>query len=118
MAPAELYGLYKERREIEDTFDALLNMLGGDKSWMQSRQSLQGYCWLLLLLLFLGLHLHAQVLDHLRRKELLNDYSVQDILWYLSKVQVVEMRAEDRLAEVPKQAARIIDKRELPITQT
>lgn len=114
LAPAELYGLYKERREIEDTFDALLNTLGGDKSWMQSRQSLQGYYFIL----FLGLHLHAQILDHLRRKDLTNEYSVQDILWYLSKVQVVEMAKQDRLAEVPKQAARVIEKLELSITQT
>ena len=59
----------------------------GDKTWMQGRESLQSYYFIL----FIALHLYSQVLDHLRRKDLLIGYSIHDILWQLSKVYLVDV---------------------------
>jgi len=53
----------------------------------------------------------------LKRKELLEKYSVIDILTYLSKVCVVEVGGEDRLAEVSKQTRKVIELLEVPITE-
>ena len=113
MSAEKVYALYKERRDVEYAFDTLQNTLGGDVTWMRSRESLQGY----LFILFIALHLYSQVLDHLKRKKLTNRYSVQDVLTYLSKVCVVELDGKDRIGEVTRQTKRVIELLEVPITK-
>jgi hypothetical protein len=112
LTPDRLYGLYKQRRDIEQSFDSLKNTLEGDKTWMQERESLQGYYFIL----FIALHLYSQVLDHLRRKDLLKKHSVHDVLWDLSKVYLVEVNGKDVLAEVTKSTRKLIAELEVPIT--
>jgi transposase len=82
LSAEKVYHLYKERREIEYAFEAFKKTLNADVTWMRSKESLQGY----LFIHFIALHLYSQVLDHLKRKALLERYSVMDILTYLSKV--------------------------------
>jgi len=113
LSAEETYALYKERRDVEYAFDTLQNTLGAEVTWMRSRESLQGF----LFIMFIALHLYSQALNHLKRKDLLKRYSVQDVLTYLSKVCVVEMDGEDRLAEVTKQTRKVIDLLEVPITK-
>jgi hypothetical protein len=113
LSAEEVYALYKERRDVEYAFDTLQNTLDADVTWMRSRESLQGY----LFIQFAALHLYSQVLDHLKRKKLLQQYSVQDILTYLSKVNVVEVNGKDRIGEVTKQTKRVIELLEVPITE-
>lgn len=113
LSPQRLYGLYKQRREIEMSFDALKNTLEGDKTWMQSRESLQGYYFIL----FIALHIYSQVLDHLRRKDLLKKYSVQDVLWQLSKVYTVDVDGRGIVSEVTKSTRKLIAEIEVPITE-
>ena len=109
----DVYGMYKERRDIEYAFEAFKKTLEADVTWMRSRESLQGY----LFIHFIALHLYSQVLDHLKRKDLLERYSVQDILTYLSKVCIVEVNGKDRLGEVSRQTQKVIDLLEIPITE-
>lgn len=113
LSPKRLYELYKQRREIEQSFDALKNTLEGDKTWMQSRESFQGY----LFILFIALHLYSQALDHLRRKDLLKRHSVHDILWTLSKVYMMDVDGKDIVGEVTKSTRKLIAKLEVPITE-
>ena len=113
LSAEETYALYKERREVEYAFDTLQNILGAEVTWMRSRESLQGF----LFIMFIALHLYSQVLDHLKRKDLLKRYSVQDVLTYLSKVCVVEMDGKDHLAEVTRQTRKVIELLEVPITK-
>jgi transposase len=113
LSPQCLYRLYKQRREIELSFDALKNTLEGDKTWMQSRESLQGYYFIL----FIALHVYSQVLDHLRQKDLLKKYSVHDVLWQLSKVYMVDIGGQDIVSEVTKSARKLIAEIEVPITE-
>lgn len=110
----QTYTLYKERRDIEYGFDTLFNTLGADTTWMQTRESLQGY----LFIHFIALHLYSQILDHLKRKDLLKQYSVQDILTYLSKVNIVEVNGKDHLGEITRQTKTVLEKLELHITET
>ena len=109
----DVYKLYKERREIEYAFEVFKKTLDADVTWMRTRESLQGY----LFIHFIALHLYSQVLDHLKRKDLLERYSVLDILTYLSKVCIVEVDEKDRLGEVSRQTQKVIDLLEIPITQ-
>ncbi|MEW5936720.1 MAG: hypothetical protein AB1665_02740, partial [Candidatus Thermoplasmatota archaeon] len=59
----------------------------------------------------------SQILDDLKRKDLLKRYSVPDILTYLSKVSVVEIDGKDRLGEVTRQTKKVIELLEVPITK-
>lgn len=113
LSAQKTYELYKERREVEYAFDALQNTLGADVTWMRSKESMQGYMFIF----YVALHLYSQVLDHLKRKDLLKEYSVQDILTYLSKVCVVEVNGQLRLGEVTLQTKRVIDLLEVHITE-
>ncbi len=113
LSPKDVYGMYKERRDIEYAFEAFKKTLEADVTWMRSRESLQGY----LFIHFVALHLYSQVLDHLKRKDLLERYSVQDVLTYLSKVCIVEVNGVDRLGEVSRQTQKVINLLEIPITE-
>lgn len=114
LSAEKTYALYKERRDVEYAFDTLQNTLGAEVTWMRSRESLQGY----LFILFIALHLYSQVLEHLKCKDLLKRYSVMDVLTYLSKVNVVEMNGKDRFGEVTRQTKKVIDLLEVPITES
>ena len=81
---------------------------------MRSRESLQGY----LFIMFIALHLYSQVLEHLKRKDLLKRYSVLDVLTYLSKINVVEMNGKDCFGEITKQTRKVIDLLQVPITES
>lgn len=113
LTPQQVLELYRERVEIEVAFDALKNTLEGDKSWMQSRPSLQGYYFVL----FLALYLWSQVRDHLKRKDLLEKYSVGDVLMQLGKVHEVTVGDKTTVAPVPKQVRDLVEALELPITK-
>ena len=113
LSPQELYELYRQRRDIEAAFDALKNTLEADKTWMQSRESMQGYFFLM----FIALYIYQYILDHLRRKKLLNNYSVHDVLWELSKVYLVNVDDQMIMGEVPKTARKLIEKLEIHITK-
>lgn len=113
ITPEEIYKKYKQRREIEQAFDSLKNTLKGDKTWMQSRESIQGYYFIL----FVALHLYCQILDHLRRKDLLNRYSVRDVLTQLSKIYNVEVDDKEYIGEVTKSTRQLLKLLELPITE-
>lgn len=114
LSAAQAYALYKERREVEYVYDAMQNDLRGDVTWMRNRESMVGYHFIL----FLALHLYTQVLDHLKRKDLLKTYSVRDILTYLQKVMVVEVDGRDVPLPVTRQTQTVLDKLEVPITET
>lgn len=107
---AEVYALYRERRDVEYAFDSLQNDLRGDVTWMRSRESMVGYHFIL----FLALHLYSQVLDHLKRKKLLSTYSVRDVLVYLSKVMVLEEEGATYPLPVTRQTQVVLDKLEVP----
>ena len=111
--PKELYELYKQRREIEQCFDSLKNTLDADKTWMQSREKLQGY----LFILFIAFHIYSQVLLHLHRKELNEKYSVHDVLWYLTKAYIVPVDGRDIVSENLKSTRKLVAELEVPITQ-
>lgn len=80
---------------------------------MQSRQSLQGYYFVL----FLALSLWTQVRDHLKRKDLLEKYSVGDVLMQLGKVHEVTVADKTTVAPVSKQARDLVEALEPPITK-
>ena len=78
---------------------------------MQSREELNGHLFVMLL----SLHLYNQILEHLKRKDLLKDYSVHDVLWYLSKIYVGKLEGVRVLNEIPKGVQKLSEKLEIDI---
>ena len=74
--PQEIYNLYKERREIEQSFDFLKNLLEQDKSFMQNEQSLETWAFIN----HVSLMLNYKIYNLLREKGLLSKFSVSDLL--------------------------------------
>jgi hypothetical protein len=109
----DAYTVYKQRFEIEKGFDVLTNTLEADKSYMQDRQAMEGYMFVL----FLALYAHAAILNRLRDRELTNQYSVPDVLEYLAKFYRVEVDGEVVDSAVPKQTRELADELDVPITQ-
>ena len=58
---------------------------------------------------------HTKISDK-DKKELLNKYSVKDVLLHLSKIYKIKINNEEILSEVPKQTKTLIDKLNLHIT--
>jgi hypothetical protein len=107
------YERYKQRIEIESTFDVLVNTLESDKTYMQDRAAIDGY----LFVLFLALYAHSALLDRLRERELLDQYSVADVLSQLSKAYRVVVEEDVIESEVPKQTRDLANALGIPITQ-
>lgn len=101
----QVYKIYKQRQEIEKAFDILKNNLEADKSHMQDRDSINGYFFML----FIALYGYSQILDHLRKRDLLGKYSVDDVLMYLSKFYRIVVDGEEIDSEVPKKTRELVE---------
>lgn len=112
ISPKEIYHLYKKRMEIEVAFDIWKNNLESDKTYMRSNEHIRGYFFIT----FLSLHLYCQIINHLKNKDLLKKYSVQDVLLLLSKIYSVRLGATEITAEIPKKTRTLLTKLEIPIT--
>lgn len=112
LSPKEIYYLYKKRVEIEVAFDIWKNNLESDKTYMRSNEHIRGYFFIT----FLSLHLYCQIINHLRAKDLLKKYSVQDVLLLLSKIYSIRLGTKEITAEIPKRTRTLLTKLELPIT--
>lgn len=108
----DVYNLYKKRIEIEVAFDAMKNSLDSDKTYMRSTESVRGYFFIT----FIALHLYSQILNHLRKKDLLKKYSVHDILMNLSKLYKIKLADKELTSEIPKKLQTILKQLDLPIT--
>lgn len=61
--PETVYGMYKMREEVEQTFDAMKNELEIDKVYLHTIDGIRGYFFLL----FISLHIYLRILGTLRR---------------------------------------------------
>jgi len=113
MDAEKIYSLYKERKEIEYAFDALKNTIEADKTWMQSTERIRGYFFIV----FISLYLYSRILEHLKRKDLLKEYSVDDVLVYLSRIYATDTDNGIIISEIPRKTKKLIKKIEIPITQ-
>ena len=97
----EVFDLYKGREDVELAFDALKNILGADKTYLQSDEGVRGYFFVA----FLALRVYFGILRRLREKELTRRVSVGEVLYELSKIQrIVEPRGREYFAAIPKRA--------------
>ncbi len=105
--PDEIYLIYKEREDIEQCFDAMKNEMENDKTYLMDNDAIRGYFFVS----FISLYIHYRLLEILRINDLIGKYSVNELLFELSKVYAVQY-SDDKieLNEIPKRVETIMKK--------
>jgi hypothetical protein len=109
----EIYGLYKERGEIEQSFDFLKNLLEQDKSYMQNEKSLEAWAFIN----HLTLLLNYKIYNLLRvNKKLLKKYSVTDLISHLKYIFKTKVDDKWYTTEISKKTDALLNDLGLHIT--
>ena len=108
----EVFEYYKQRREIEQSFDFLKNLLDQDKTYMQSQKSLETWAFVN----HIALVLCYKVYGLLKSAKLLNQYSVADFLQHLKYIYKVKINGEWNTSTIGKKTATLLAKLNLYIT--
>jgi transposase len=104
----EVYGLLKSRMDIEKAFNVFKNILEADKNYMRGDKQLEGF----LFVSFIALQFYYRIYEKLIEKELLDNYSVQDVIEYLKRVHLLKIGGKTQLAEIPKKSRKLLEKLE------
>jgi transposase len=104
----EVYGLLKSRMDIEKAFDVFKNILESDRNYMRDDKQLEGF----LFVSFIALQFYYRIYGKLIEKELLNNYSVPDVIEYLKRVHLLKIKGKTQFAEIPKKSRKLIEKLE------
>jgi transposase len=110
--PQETYGIYKERMEIEQSFDFLKNLLEQDKSYMQNEKSLETWAFIN----HISLMLNYKIYNLLREKDLLSKFSVADFISHLKYIFKVKIDSSWHLSETTKKTRDFLKALDLHIT--
>ena len=110
--PSEIYCLYKERGEIEQSFDFLKNLLEQDKSYMQDAKSLESWAFIN----HITLLLNYKIYNLLREKKLLTKFSVADFIAHLKYIFKVKFNNVWHISEVNKKTKLFLETIGLHIT--
>ena len=108
----ETYLLYKQRHEIEQSFDFLKNLLEQDKSYMQSEKSLESWAFINHITLLLCYKLY----NLLKTKEIISQYSIADFINHLKYIFKIKIDGIWRTSEITKKTAAMINVLGLHIT--
>lgn len=108
----EIYNLYKERWEIEQSFDFLKNLLEQDKSFMQNEKSLETWAFIN----HISLMLNYKIYNLLREKKLLSTFSVADFLSHLKYIFRVKINDAWYLSETTKKSREFLKTVNIHIT--
>jgi len=110
--PREVYFLYKERREIEQSFDFLKNLLEQDKSHMQNEKSLEAWAFIN----HIALMMNYKLYNLLRVSKLLSVYSVSDFVHHLRYIHKIKADSQWFVSEISAKTNRLLDALGLHIT--
>jgi len=108
----EVYCIYKERAEIEQSFDFLKNLLEQDKSYMQNEQSLETWAFVN----HISLILNYKVYNILRTKKILSKYSVADFVAHLKYIFKIKVNNLWLNSEISTKTANLLNSMEIHIT--
>lgn len=109
--PRKIFELLKSRVEIEILFDTFKNILQADRTYLRDTIQIEGWMFVN----FISLLLYYQIYNKLLQKDLLQKYSVKDVLIHLSRVYKTKIGENWMLAEIPKQSKLIMDKLDVSI---
>lgn len=83
----EIYKIYKSRSQIEQMFDSFKNLFEADRSYMQNEEALEGW----LFINYIVMHWYYHIYLKLKEQNLLEKYSVKDIIKFLTDVKKVNI---------------------------
>ena len=110
--PDEIYLIYKEREDIEQCFDAMKNEMENDKTYLRDNDAIRGYFFVS----FIALYIHYRILEILRINDLIGKYSVNELLFELSKVYGVQYPdGKIDFNEIPKKIESLLKKMHMDI---
>ena len=112
LSAEEVYSLYKQRGQIEQTFDLLKNLLDQDSSYMQSQSAMEGWAFINHISLLLCYNLY----NMLRVKKLLAKFSVPDFISHLRYIHKIRISGEWYTSEVSKKTADFLSSLDIHIT--
>lgn len=101
-----IYLMFKEKENIEYSFNMFKNTLESDKLYTRDDDKLLGY----LFLNFLSLYIRHKALNKIRESGLKKRFSLGDILLQLSKVKLYEYDDGNMFGEIPKKVREIMEK--------
>jgi len=104
--PEEVYETYKMREAIEQCFDTLKNTLSQDHSYMHSDASFEAWCFIN----HIALVLAYRILNAIKKAGLTSNYSLRDIMVYLSRIQKIKVGPIWKTAEFTTKAQKVCDK--------
>ena len=110
--PEEIYCIYKERREIEQSFDFLKNLLEQDKSYMQNEKSLETWAFIN----HIALMLNYKIYNLLRVNELLSKFSVSDFIHHLKYIFKIKADAQWLTSEISAKTVKLLSTLGITIT--
>ena len=108
----EVYQYFKSRVEIEILFDTFKNILQADRSYMRSDAGLESWIFIN----YLSIIYYYRIYQRLIAEGLLDKYSVNDVILYLSKIRKVKISNHWIDLEIPKPTRKLIEKLNLHIT--
>lgn len=110
--PDQIYLIYKEREYIDKAFDAMKNEMENDRTCLRDNDAIRG-CFFVS---FISLYIHYRILEMLRINDLIGKYSVNELLFELSKVYAAQYSdGKMEFIEIPKRVETIMKKMNMDI---
>jgi len=110
--PKEIYNFYKERREIEQAFDFLKNLLEQDKTYMQNEIALEAWSFIN----HIALMLNYKIYNLLRTNDLLAKYSISDFIQHLKYIYKIKTDTQWLTSEVSSKTSTMLSALKMHIT--
>jgi transposase len=102
----EVYLMFKQKENIEYSFNILKNLLEADKLYTRTDEKLFGYIFLN----FISLYVYYKALNKIAEARLQKRFSLNDILLQLSKVKIYLCEDTEILSEIPAKVKDISEK--------
>jgi len=102
----EVYLMFKQKENIEYSFNILKNLLEADKLYTRTDEKLFGYIFLN----FISLYVYYKALNKIAEARLQKRFSLNDILLQLSKVKIYLCEDTEILSEIPAKVREISEK--------
>jgi transposase len=103
--PEEIYLYYKTRGNIELFFDSFKNVLKADRTYMQNKDSLEGWMFIN----FLAMKMYSRLVQKLKSKKLLSKYTPKDILLRLINISKIQINGQWHLSEINAETSTLLN---------
>lgn len=108
-----VYGMLKSRTDIQQSYDTFKNTIHADRTYMGDDLHVRGWMFVN----FIALTMHCRIYNMMKKMDLLNHYSPEDIIKHLERVYMLKMGEEWKVSEIAKTSRTIIEKLKIPIME-